>query len=129
MASQVGRSLARMRTRRLAYLLAGSAGAALAVALPVAAQNATWNLNGTGDFNTAANWTPATVPSATAFFGTSNQDNVSFSAPSTTIGGWTSNAGASSYAFTNGNILGFTGARIVINGGSATMTTMHFYDS
>jgi len=96
----------------------------IAAALPAAAQNATWNLNGTGDFNAAANWTPATVPSGTAFFGTSNQNNVSLSVGAiTTIGGLTFNAGASNYIFTftsAGPILELTGAGIVINGGSVT---------
>ena len=80
-------------------------------------------MNGTGDFNTAANWTPAAVPTSTAFFGTSNQNNVSFSL-NTTIGGWTFNAGASSYSFTipNLRIVSFNGAGIVVNGGSATIT-------
>jgi len=65
------------------------------------------------------------VPTATAFFGVSSTPNLSFSAPSTTTGGWTFNAGASDYIFTNANSLtfnGFNGAGIVINGGSATIT-------
>jgi hypothetical protein len=102
-----------------AGLLASSA--LIAAALPAAAQNATWLLNpGSGDFNTAANWSPATVPTGTAFFGASNTTALSFSAP-ITIGGWTFNAGASNYTFTNGRVLQFTGAGIVINGGSATI--------
>jgi hypothetical protein len=48
------------------------------------AGSATWNLNPTsGDWNTAANWTPPTVPngpSDTASFDTSNETAVSFSA-------------------------------------------------
>src|SRR5258708_7056573 len=115
----------RMRVRRVLL-----AGVALIWAVPVAAApvaaapvaDATWNLNGTGDFNTAGNWTPNTVPGGTAFFGTSNQNNISFSA-STTIGGWTFNSGASAYSLTNsGLILDFSGAGIVINGGSAAIT-------
>jgi len=102
-----------------AALMASAALTALAV--PAAAQDATWNLNGTGDFNTAANWTPNTVPTGTAFFGVSNQNNVSF-AVSTTVGGWTFNAGASNYAFTNAHALFFSGAGIVINGGSVAIT-------
>jgi autotransporter-associated beta strand protein len=102
-----------------AGLLASSA--LIAGALQAAAQNATWNLNGTGDFNTAGNWTPNTVPTGTAFFGVANQNNVSFSAD-TTIGGWTFNPGASAYTFTFGQTLTFNGAGIVINGGSATIT-------
>ena len=73
-------SLARCRSRRglrIAALLAGLSLSAVAAH----AQDATWNLNGTGDFNTGANWTPATVPTGTAIFGVSNQNIVTFSAP------------------------------------------------
>src|SRR5438477_6657366 len=73
--------------RWLASLLASSA--LCMAALPAAAQDATWLLApGSGDFNTAANWTPGTVPTGTAFFGTSGVTAVSFSA-GTTVGGWT----------------------------------------
>jgi autotransporter-associated beta strand protein len=87
------------------------------------AQNATWLLNpGSGDFNTAANWNPAAVPTGTASFGASNTTAVSFSA-STSIGGFTLNPGASNYTFGNfGPILSFTGAGIAVKGGSATFT-------
>jgi hypothetical protein len=48
------------------------------------AGSATWDLNpGSGDWNTAANWTPMTVPngaSDTATFSLSNTTNVSISA-------------------------------------------------
>ena len=61
---------------------------------PAAAQDATWLANpGSGDFNTAANWTPGTVPTGTAFFGTSSTTALSFAAD-TTVNGWTFNAGA-----------------------------------
>ncbi len=110
-----------------AALLASSA--LIAVAVPARAQDATWLLDatvagpvaGTFDFNAAANWNPAAVPTGTASFGTSNTPNLSFSSP-TTIGGWTFNAGASSYSFTNTTQVQFNGAGIVINGGSATIT-------
>jgi hypothetical protein len=37
---------------------------------PVHAQDATWQVNpATGNFNTATNWTPNSVPSGTATFG------------------------------------------------------------
>ena len=105
----------------LAQLLAGTVLVA-ATTLPVAAQNATWLTNpGSNDFNTPTNWTPATVPTGTAFFGFSNTTAPTFSA-NTTIGGWTFNAGASAFSFTNGQVLNFTGAGIVINGGSASIT-------
>ena len=94
----------------------------MSVAVAAHAQDATWlQTPGSADFNTAANWSPATVPTGTASFDTSSQTNVSFSA-NTTIGGWTFNPGASNYNFTNGQILQFNGAGIVIDGGSATIT-------
>src|SRR5260221_730386 len=83
-------SLSRWRSRRglrTAALLAGLSLSAVAAH----AQDATWNQNGTGNFNTNTNWTPATVPTGTAFFGVSNQNIVSFSA-GTTIDSWTFNA-------------------------------------
>ena len=89
------------------------------------AQNATWlNNPGSSDFDTATNWTPATVPTGTAFFGASNTTGLTFST-NTTIGGWTFNAGASNYTFSSPNFpesLIFNGAGIVINGGSAVIT-------
>jgi autotransporter-associated beta strand protein len=107
--------------RWLTSLLAASA--LCVAALPAAAQDATWlNAPGSGDFNTAANWTPATVPTGTAFFGTSGLTALSFSA-NTTVSGWTFNPGAAAYSFTNsGQNLSFVGAGIVINGGSAAIT-------
>jgi len=52
--------------RRLRIALLASSALAMApflAALPAAAQDATWSTTpGSGDFNTAANWTPATVP-------------------------------------------------------------------
>ena len=65
------------------------------------AQDATWNLNGTGDFDTGSNWTPNTVPTGTASFGVSNQNSVSFST-ATIVGGWTFTAGSSNYTFNDG---------------------------
>src|SRR6185312_7679692 len=102
-------------------------------ALPAAAQDAAWLANpGSNDFNTAANWTPAAVPTDTALFGTSGVTNLSFSAPTTMVGGWTFNAGASAYTFTNGNgqTLQFTDGGIAINGGSASIInngTLQFF--
>ncbi|WNJ88103.1 autotransporter domain-containing protein [Bosea sp. 685] len=103
-------------------LLAGFALAALAGT--AAAQDATWLLNpATGDFNTGGNWTPATVPTGTASFGVSNTINLTFSAPTTTIGRWTFDAGASNYTFTNNaQTLDFVGAGIVVNGGGLSIT-------
>src|SRR6476646_1255146 len=61
-------SLARWRSRRGLRIAALLAGVSLS-AVSAHAQDAIWNLNGTGDFNTSANWTPATVPTGTAIFG------------------------------------------------------------
>src|SRR5687767_6435106 len=113
----------RITTKRAALL----ASTALCVApflasLPAAAQDATWlNAPGSGDFNTAANWSPGTVPTGTAFFDTSATTSLSIG-PATvaTGGGWTFNAGASNYSFTNSGIFHFSGAGIAVNGGSAT---------
>src|SRR5215831_13203451 len=106
-----------------AHLLTTTAAVALLAALPARAQDATWSTApGSSNFNTDANWTPATVPTGTAFFGASNTTALSFSA-NTTVGGWTFNAGAPAYTFTTSNLLDFNGAGIVINGGSATITT------
>jgi hypothetical protein len=117
-------SLARWRSRRGLRIAALLAGVSLS-AVSAHAQDATWNLNGTGDFNTSANWTPATVPTGTAIFGVSNQNNVTFSATTSNINSWTFNAGASSYNFTiNPTATGginFFGAGIVLNGGTANI--------
>jgi hypothetical protein len=50
-------SLARWRSRRGLRIAALLAGVSLS-AVSAHAQDATWNLNGTGDFNTSANWSP-----------------------------------------------------------------------
>ncbi len=106
------------------YVLMSAAVMASLAAMPVYAQNATWLRPAprSGDFNTPTNWTPATVPTGTASFGTSNNTALSFSAPTTRIGGWTFNAGAPAYTFINIQPLTFTGAGIDVNGGSATIT-------
>jgi autotransporter-associated beta strand protein len=102
------------------------------------AQSATWLASptvtvspGVFDFNANANWTPATAPGSmtftgTATFGATNGPNISFSAGTTTLDGFTFTAAASNYAFTldtTTNILVFNGAGIIINGGSASFTT------
>lgn len=92
--------------------------AAYAAPHAASAQDATW-AGATADFNTAANWTPATVPTGTAFFGASGPAALSFSA-NTNFGGWTFNADAQAYTISNsGWQLSFTGAGIMVNGGSA----------
>ena len=103
-------------------LLATTAAVALLAATSARAQDAAWlTAPGSGNFNTATNWTPAAVPTGTAFFGASNTTSLTFST-NTSVGGWTFNARASDYTFNPGLIaLSFNGAGIVINGGSATI--------
>lgn len=68
--------------------------------------NSTWKLNPTsGDWNTAANWTPATVPNApgaTATFDFSNTTNVSLSGRAV-VGEIIFNPGASAFTITSAN--------------------------
>jgi autotransporter-associated beta strand protein len=113
---------------RTPHLLTTTAAVALLAAMPAHAQDATWLLNpGSSDYNTAANWTPATVPGSTgtAFFGATTVPNLTFSSAATLVGGWTFNAGAPAYTFTLGaNALFFNGAGIVINAGSTTISTL-----
>jgi hypothetical protein len=54
-------------------------------ALTTYAQNADWDPGTTSDWNTAANWTPATVPTEIATFGAPGVKSITFSQP-TTIG-------------------------------------------
>jgi autotransporter-associated beta strand protein len=87
------------------------------------AGSATWNLNPTsGNWNTAANWTPATVPnglSDIATFETSNTTSVSLSG-SVTLNGITFEPGASMFTITSPSpFAGFliNGVGIVNNSG------------
>ena len=63
------------------------------------------------------------MPDGTATFDASSTPNISFSA-NTTVGGWTFAPGAEAYGFSvgGGQTLAFTGAGIVVDGGSATIT-------
>jgi autotransporter-associated beta strand protein len=104
------------------YLLTTTAAVALLSAMPARAQNATWRFNPlTATYDFAVNWTPVAVPTGTAFFGATNTPNLTV-LTSTTLGGWTFNAGAPAYTFTLSPIAAvrFVGAGIV-NGGSATI--------
>ncbi|HEX8665041.1 MAG TPA: autotransporter-associated beta strand repeat-containing protein, partial [Beijerinckiaceae bacterium] len=98
------------------------AGGALAFAGSARAQDATWLLNPpSGNWNTPANWTPATVPTGTATFGASSRTAIGFSAPSTNVGTIRFNPGASAYTFTIGGPsvlrLNVLGTGIVNNSG------------
>jgi hypothetical protein len=102
---------------------------AIGVASSAHAGSATWNLNpGSGDWNIAENWTPATVPNAvgdTATFGLTNTSNISISADVTvdTIT-FTSEAASNPYLITLGNspyythTLTLTGDGVVNNSGT-----------
>ena len=132
-----GGGLSSVLGARAAYLVRGMAermraprallaGVVLIWAAPVAAApvaDATWSTTpGSGDFNTATNWTSGFVPTGNAFFGTSTITSLSLSA-GTQLGGFTFNPGASAYSFSLGSqILNLNGVGIVINGGSAAIT-------
>ena len=122
--------------RRLRAALLASSALALAWTLPATpsrAQDATWLANpGSGDFYDANNWSPGSVPTGTASFGASNTTTLTLGAAGS-FGGWTFDAGASTYTF---NVTSpqqyFTGAGITINGGSATITnsaTVGFFNT
>jgi len=110
---------------RITVASASAFAAALIFSMPTAqGQDATWlPAPFNDDFNNTNNWNPATVPTGTAFFNTSNQTNLRFFS-NTTIGGWTFNSGADNYNFIidAGRVLQFIGAGIEINGGGATIT-------
>jgi autotransporter-associated beta strand protein len=91
------------------------------------AGSATWNLNPTSaDWNTAANWTPATVPNGpadTATFGVSNITGIStlnYFYPGTEVNGIVFDLGASAYTITTSGGFAFTlsGVGITNNSGS-----------
>ena len=76
-------------------------------------QNATWLLTpGSGDFNTAGNWSPPTVPTGTATFGASNTTTITFST-NTSVGTLQFNAGAPAYTF---NLATTSQTLTIING-------------
>jgi autotransporter-associated beta strand protein len=96
----------------------------LTLLLPSLAQagSATWDLNPTsGDWNTAGNWTPATVPngaSDTATFGPSNTTDVSISA-NTEVNGVTFTSAAPLYHIST-NPLFSAGFTLTISGTGIT---------
>ena len=116
--------------RHLLILVAIAAVAAIATSLIQArAQDATWlTAPGSPDYNTASNWSTGAVPSGTALFGVSTITNLSLSADAA-ADGWTFNAGASNYIFTDtGHHLQFNGAGIIVNGGAATILNAGLID-
>lgn len=107
---------------RLAALALGGTLALPCVA--ARAQDATWLANPADDsLNNGANWSTGTIPTGTAFFGASNITTLRLTSANlqTMIDSWTFNTGASNYTLANfgtSQHLSFTGAGIVINGGS-----------
>ena len=99
---------------------------------PASAQDATWRQTpASGNYNAGANWSSGAMPTGTAFFGASNRTSLSF-ANNMSVGGWTFNADAGSYTFTNSRVITFNGAGIIINGGSASINNtgeMNFTNS
>ncbi|MGH8094737.1 MAG: autotransporter-associated beta strand repeat-containing protein, partial [Chthoniobacterales bacterium] len=95
----------------------------LLTSLPLSsfAGSATWDLNPTsGDWNTATNWTPATVPNGArdvATFAPSNTLGVFVSA-NTEVSGITFNAGANSFTLTANPLITLT-----VSGGGITNNT------
>jgi outer membrane autotransporter protein len=89
------------------------------------AQDATWSTSpGTNDWNTSGNWSPATVPTGIASFGSSVTTSLVFSAASTSIGTIQFNSGAPAYTFTIPHViaaknLNLTGTGIVNNSANA----------
>jgi len=88
------------------------------------AGSATWNLNPTtGDWNTAANWTPETIPNGSndiATFGISNVTDVSVSV-FTEVNGIVFDSGASTFTVSTtpfGSTLVFTGTGITNDSGA-----------
>ena len=115
----LGVRLSRLRghARLRAALLASSA----LIAVPAAAQDATWLATpGSADFNTAANWNPATVPNGgIATFDASTTTSLTFSG-SRNVDAFQFNSGAPAYKFTlSGFGLAFGGAGIVNNSANA----------
>jgi autotransporter-associated beta strand protein len=100
-----------------AALLASVAFTTAAHAQPV---DATWlEKPASGDFNTAGNWGGSAVPTGTATFNASSQQNIGFS-QTTTLGGVSVTAGAGAYTFsTNRNFVTFNSAGLnAANGAS-----------
>jgi autotransporter-associated beta strand protein len=86
---------------RTAAVLTTTALVAVTTFVPdvVLAQDATWISNpGSGNWNDAANWSPASVPSGTATFSFSNQTAISFSS-NTAVNSIQISPGAPNYVF------------------------------
>src|SRR6266567_6281850 len=107
---------------RLGFLLIPLAVACLVFSPTAQAGSATWRLNpASGDWNTASNWSPATVPNGSsdvAGFSSSNRRAISISQP-TSVERITFNSSASAFTISSspGLNLDLVGAGIVNNSG------------
>ena len=85
------------------------------------ADSATWNLNPiSGDWNTAANWTPNTVPNGpndVATFEASNQTDITLSRVPTEVNELVFNPGASAFTITAERFLTISGTGITNDSG------------
>lgn len=112
----------RKRNRTIATIICATAAVAIAGTDVSDAASATWELNpGSGDWNTASNWTPASIPNGsadTATFDLSNTTAVSISA-NTEVEGIVFNANASAFTITTNPsfILTISGTGITNNSG------------
>jgi hypothetical protein len=85
------------------------------------AQDAIWlAAPGSGVWNTAANWSPNTVPTGSASFGASNTTTITFSDQNTAVGTLQFNALAPAYTFNlTANSFAINGAGIINNSSNA----------
>jgi autotransporter-associated beta strand protein len=88
------------------------------------AQSATWAGPG-ADWDTTANWSPASVPTATAIFTGATPTSITFSQAATSIGTMQFNAGAPGYTFEfgAGNTFNVIGAGVSNNSSNAPTFT------
>ncbi|UGA47613.1 autotransporter domain-containing protein [Bradyrhizobium quebecense] len=80
---------------------------------PAVAVDSTWTGGNSSDWNTASNWSNATVPSGTASFDGNVLTTITFSSAVTTIGTIQFNSAATDYTFAIDNP---TGRTVVLNG-------------
>jgi autotransporter-associated beta strand protein len=93
-----------------------------ALATSASADAVTWKETATNStYENGANWNSGAAPTGQGHFGTSNITSLSIGT-NQNVGGWTFDAGASAYTIANLRYLQFTGAGIVINGGSLSLT-------
>jgi len=110
-------------TRARTLLLAGTAFAGALILAPSLsqAQNATWTGSTSGDWNTNANWAPASVPTGTATFDNTSATQLLTVSADASIGTMLFSAGAPTYSYTinPGITFDIVGAGIVNNSANA----------